>query len=132
MSTGRTGWRENKGGRMADENEQAESSSVSAGFLYEQMMLLVREAQAQTGEGNYAYLDGLERKIKLLCDAAVDLPREEGRRFAANLENLVGEIDKLKLALEGQKNDVKRQLENLHTQRRAHVAYKNNEPQGDN
>lgn len=98
--------------------------STSAAQLYNDIRSFVQESQRYLDEGNHVELEGLDAKVKELCQTIATLPPAEAKAFAEHLQQLLDEINGLAERLVKQRDEIKQSLGALNLHQKANVAYK--------
>lgn len=91
--------------------------------LWEQIARFVLVTQEHVAQGGDADLAGLDAKVQELCDAILDLPREEAAVYEQRLGALGEALETLKLGLENVQGEIEDELSSLDRRQKAAKAY---------
>ncbi|MBM3617469.1 MAG: hypothetical protein FJX23_02875 [Alphaproteobacteria bacterium] len=91
--------------------------------LWEHIARFVLATQEHVSNGGDADLSGLDAKVQELCDAILDLPREEAAVYEERLGALGEALETLKLGLENVQGDIEAELSSLDRRQKAAKAY---------
>ncbi len=84
----------------------------------------VADALQQVQDGVAVELRGLDAEVDAVCEQILALPLGETTVARQRLENLVKHLEILSQYMRPQQEAVRRQLESLNVQKKAHLAYK--------
>lgn len=91
--------------------------------LLEQIRSFVAVAQEHVREGGDANLEGLDEKVKDLCEAVLDMPKPEADKYTDALQVLAEDLTQLKAGMEQSQMEVRQQLDSLNMRHKAVKAY---------
>lgn len=95
--------------------------------LQNEINRFLADAREKTGQGDMVDLQGLEEKIRRLCEVILTLQPGEARPYRETLSEIAGELEALRGELEAQQGEVRSQLEGLNLRHKAAKAYKSSE-----
>jgi len=99
------------------------TKSESVPRLFADVEHYICSATTMLEKGEYTQLFELEDKVRDLCQAVLEIPLEEGRRFTGKLDDLRRQLDILQQLMESHQNKVRDQLASLGIKKRANEAY---------
>ncbi len=99
------------------------TQSASAQQLIQGVQDYIRNAMDIMESGEYTELTGLDERVAELCSYVQNLPVGEATQYTKQLEELTGQLDKLKEVMEEHKDAVQSEISGLSDSQQASHAY---------
>lgn len=92
--------------------------------LLEGIMAFIATTREHVEQGGEVDLDGLDEKVRELCEAVLDMPKPEADSYADELHRMGEELTLLKADMEKAQKEVREQVDALNLRHKAAKAYK--------
>lgn len=92
--------------------------------LVEKISAFIRLSLEHVADGGEANLEGLDAKVKELCDAVLDMPKPKALEYEKKLEDIAADLDILKRGMVMAQEELEQQLAELNLRHKAAKAYK--------
>lgn len=95
--------------------------------LLDGILAFIATTREHVEEGGEVDLDGLDEKVRELCEAVLDMPKPEADTYAEELQTMAEDLTLLKASMEKAQKEVRQQVEALNLRHKAAKAYKTSE-----
>ncbi len=93
--------------------------------LFEDISTFITQSRELLEKGAVMELEGLDGEVKRLCEATLNLSKEQRAQYADKLQELLRSLTELGNELTQQRDQLASEIRGLTDYRKAHVAYSN-------
>ena len=102
----------------------SESEAKNPQELLEQIHSFIAVTREHMATGGDVELEGLDDKVRELCEAILDMPKPEADHYTNALQELATDLTELRSSMEKAQTEVREQIEGLNLRHKAAKAYK--------
>jgi predicted metal-dependent phosphoesterase TrpH len=92
--------------------------------LFNDIAQFVTESRALLRDGAMMELAGLDERVKILCDAVLQISDQDRMRYASRLKDLLGELKALGDEMVAQRDQIAEEIRAVSSHKKANVAYR--------